>query len=119
MKKAWNRVRFEKPLEKAPYTGARACAREQSVTSIKGSFTRPVLPLSLPLSTFVCRLKRFQQVLPHRQIACKPLPAQLRAIEKDENLHAVGLTTRHSALLVDRSISRPFVRGFVYFASRC
>lgn len=49
-------------------------------------------------SLFVCLLKRFQQVLPHRQIACKPLPAQLRAIEKDENLHAVDLTTRYPSL---------------------
>lgn len=73
---------IRKPLEKAPYTGACACAREQSVTSIKGTFTRPVLSLSLSLSTFVCHLKRFQQVLPHRQIACKPLPAQLRADRK-------------------------------------
>lgn len=73
---------IRKPLEKAPYTGACACAREQSVTSIKGTFTRPVLSLSLSLSTFVCHLKRFQQVLPHRQIACKPFPAQLRADRK-------------------------------------
>lgn len=43
---------IRKPLEKAPYTGACACAREQSVTSIKGTFTRPVLSLSLSLRLF-------------------------------------------------------------------